>query len=130
MEQEKRIEKKEIGACRKALLPVSDALEILSGKWKLQIIIALLFGNKRFNQIAKEIPNITDKMLSKELKFLEMNKLIKRTVFDSIPVVVEYSMTEYGKTLEQLICELRDWGQIHRSQIISKSVPIKEESYH
>jgi DNA-binding HxlR family transcriptional regulator len=127
---EKTIERKEIGSCRKALLPVSDALEILSGKWKLQIIIALLFGNKRFNQIAKEIPNITDKMLSKELKFLEMNKLIKRTVFDSIPVVVEYSMTEYGKTLEQLICELRDWGQIHRNQIITKPKPELVESYN
>jgi DNA-binding HxlR family transcriptional regulator len=121
MVPEKKIEKKEIGGCRKALLPVNDALEILSGKWKLQIIIALLFGNKRFNQIAKEIPNITDKMLSKELKFLEMNKLIKRTIFETVPVVVEYSMTEYGKTLEQLICELRDWGQTHRNRIITKS---------
>ncbi len=130
MEQHIIHERKDIGGCKKALLPVNDALEILSGKWKLQIIIALLFGNKRFNQIAKEIPNITDKMLSKELKFLEMNKLIKRTVYDSIPVVVEYSMTEYGKTLEKLIGELRDWGQIHRNQIISKSNTELVESYN
>jgi DNA-binding HxlR family transcriptional regulator len=54
------------GECARNILPVRDALEVLSGKWKLPIIISLMFGNKRFSHIAKEIPNITDKMLSKE----------------------------------------------------------------
>jgi len=108
------------GECAKAILPVRDALDILSGKWKLPIIIALSFGNKRFSQIAKEIPNITDKMLSKELRDLEMNQLVKRTVYDSVPVVVEYSMTSYGRTLEKLIGELRNWGILHRKRIIGK----------
>jgi DNA-binding HxlR family transcriptional regulator len=104
--------------CTKAILPVRDALDILSGKWKLPIIIALMFGNKRFSQMAKEIPGITDKMLSKELRDLEMNQLVKRTVYDSVPVVVEYSMTPYGKSLENLIEELRSWGIQHRKRII------------
>jgi DNA-binding HxlR family transcriptional regulator len=106
--------------CTKAMLPVKDALDILSGKWKLHIIIALSFGNKRFSQIAKDIPGITDKMLSKELRDLEMNQLIKRTVYDSVPVVVEYSMTPYGKTLDKLIGELRSWGSKHRKRILEK----------
>src|SRR5438045_9265067 len=85
--------------CTKAILPLRDALDILSGKWKLPIIIALSFGNKRFSQMAKEIPGITDRMLSKELRDLEINQLVKRSVYDTVPVVVEYSMTTYGKTL-------------------------------
>jgi DNA-binding HxlR family transcriptional regulator len=106
--------------CTRAIIPVRDALDILSGKWKLPIIISLSFGNKRFGQMSKEIPGITDKMLSKELRDLEMNQLVKRTVYDSVPVVVEYSMTAYGKTLEKLIEELQVWGNKHRKRIIGK----------
>lgn len=113
-------------SCTKAILPVRDALDILSGKWKLPIIISLMFGNKRFSQMAREIPNITDKMLSKELRDLEINELVKRTVYDSVPVVVEYSMTEYGKTLEKLIEELGKWGVQHRNRILHKSKEIQE----
>src|SRR5436190_24272537 len=107
-------------SCSKALIPVRDALDILSGKWKLPIIIALKFGNKRFSELAKQVPGITDKMLSKELRELEMNELVKRTVFDSVPVVVEYSMTPYGQTLEKLIEELQVWGTQHRKRILRK----------
>ncbi|MEO6407118.1 MAG: helix-turn-helix domain-containing protein [Ferruginibacter sp.] len=107
--------------CTKALIPVRDALDILSGKWKLPIIIALSFGNLRFSQMAKQIPGITDKMLSKELRDLEVNELVKRTVYDTVPVVVEYSMTTYGKTLEKLIEELQAWGLLHRKRILKKS---------
>jgi DNA-binding HxlR family transcriptional regulator len=107
-----------IAECTKAILPVRDALDILSGKWKLPIIISLSFGNKRFGQMAKEIPGITDKMLSKELRELEVNELVKRTVYDSFPVIVEYAMTSYGKTLEPLIDELQKWGVKHRKRII------------
>lgn len=108
-------------SCTKAIIPVRDALDILSGKWKLPIIIALSFGNRRFSQLAKQIPRITDKMLSKELRELEMNELVKRTVYDTLPVIVEYSMTPYGKTLEKLIEELQAWGLQHRKRILKKS---------
>src|SRR5215212_3139483 len=98
MAKSKQKEIKDHSACTRAILPVRDALDILSGKWKLPILISLSFGNKRFKQMANEIPNITDKMLSKELRDLEMNQLIKRTVYDSVPVMVEYSMTSYGQS--------------------------------
>lgn len=121
MKKKKEEEPRTHETCTKAMLPVKDALDILSGKWKLQIIISLMFGNKRFSQMAKDIPGITDKMLSKELRDLEMNQLVKRTVYDSVPVIVEYSMTTYGKTLEKLIQELGDWGVKHRKRILKKA---------
>lgn len=111
--------------CSKSLLPVRDALDALNGKWKLQIIISLMFGNKRFTQIAKEIPNITDKMLSKELRDLEAHELVKRTVYDSIPVVVEYTLTEHGRSLRELIDVLRTWGIKHRNQVMGRDVLVE-----
>ena len=105
--------------CRMILLPVRDALEILSGKWKLPVIISLSFGTKRFRQISKELGTITDKMLSKELKDLEINHLVKRTVYDTFPPTVEYSITAHGKSLEKVVTELRNWGLAHRKKVTS-----------
>jgi len=101
------------------LQPVTDALYVLNGKWKLPILISLSFGNKRFGEMAKEIPKITDRMLSKELRELETNQMITRTVYDSVPVVVEYSLTEYGTSLDDVIRELHKWGTQHRKRIMS-----------
>ena len=104
--------------CARHLLPVRDALDILGGKWKLPIIIALSFDNKRFKQMQREIPHITAKMLSKELKDLEVNQLVKRTVYDTVPVSVEYSLTSYGKSLKPVLKELGKWGTEHRKRIL------------
>ena len=108
------------GECQAMIRPVNDALDVLNGKWKLPIIIALSFGNKRFSEMSKEIPRITDRMLSKELRDMEMNNLVKRTVHDSIPVVVEYSLTEYGHSLDTVIVALRKWGMEHRRRLGAK----------
>ncbi|PWT95476.1 MAG: transcriptional regulator [Bacteroidetes bacterium] len=107
--------------CKSQMLPVRDALDILSGKWKLHIIIALSFGNRRFKEMQKEIEGITARMLSKELKELEMNEMIKRTVYDSQPVIIEYSLTQYGQSLNKVIEELHNWGTQHRRRIMRKS---------
>ena len=106
--------------CSKNLLPIQDALYILSGKWKLPIIVALKHGHKRFKELNREIEGITAKMLSKELKELEINDLVKRTVYDTIPVSVEYELTPYGETLNPVIIALRDWGSKHRKRIAGK----------
>jgi DNA-binding HxlR family transcriptional regulator len=108
------------GECSRQLLPVKDALDILNGKWKLPIILALTFGKKRFKQIQRELPGITPKMLSKELKELEMNELAERKVYDTLPVTVEYELTPYGRTLKPLIGELHEWGTKHRKRIIAR----------
>ncbi len=106
--------------CTKAILPVKDALEVLSGKWKLPIIVSLSFGNKRFKEIAKEVDGITDKVLSKELKELEANQLITRTVYDSFPPTVEYAITDHGRTLHEVIAALNKWGSGHRKKVMGK----------
>jgi DNA-binding HxlR family transcriptional regulator len=106
--------------CAKFILPVKDAVEILSGRWKLLIIISLKFGNKRFKEISKGINGITDKMLSKELKELEVNQLVTRTVYGTFPPTVEYAITEHGLSLDTVILSLRDWGVAHRKKIIGK----------
>ncbi len=108
------------GECLRVMIPVKDALEILSGRWKLPIIISVSFGPKRFKQIANEVRGITDKMLSKELKDLEMNQLVKRTVYDTFPPKVEYTITEHGISLNEVIAELHRWGSEHRKKILGK----------
>lgn len=106
--------------CTGSLIPVRDALDVISGKWKLLILISISSGNRRFREIERSIPKITSKVLAKELKDLEENRLIKRSVFDGTPVLVEYTATPYSETLEQVILALRDWGLNHRKQIIGK----------
>ena len=102
------------------MLSIRDALEALEGKWKLLILFSLSSGPKRFKQISKEVNGITDKILSKELKSLETNKLIKREVYDTFPPTVEYSITPHGMSLENLMDELHYWGLTHRKKIMGK----------
>jgi len=112
------VETGSIKCTRSAIMPIKDALEVLSGKWKIPILVALSGGPKRFKEITKEVGGITDKMLSKELKDLETNKLVSRKVLDSFPPTVEYSWTEHSHTLGKLIGELHAWGELHRRKII------------
>ncbi len=102
------------------MLSIKDALEALEGKWKLLILFALSGGPKRFKQIAHEVGGITDKVLSKELKALEANELIKRQVYDTFPPTVEYAITPHGLSLEKVMEELHYWGLSHRKKIIGK----------
>lgn len=104
--------------CQGALLPIRDALEVLSGKWKLQIIISISTGNQRFREIERSIPGITSKVLAKELKDLEEHQLIKRTVHDSTPVAVLYTPEPYACSLDNVIQALHEWGTGHRKKII------------
>lgn len=109
--------------CITELLPVRDTLELLSGKWKILIILALAAkGPSRFMDLARDIGRITPKMLSKELRDLEVNQLVSRTVLPTIPVTVEYALTDYGATLQPLIATMRDWGAKHRARMTGKAV--------
>ncbi|QCR24870.1 transcriptional regulator [Pontibacter sp. SGAir0037] len=106
---------------KKRIMAVHDAMDVLNGKWKISIISSVCYYNKRrFSDILNDVKGISNKMLSKELKELEMNKLIKRTVLDTQPVTVQYQLTEYGKTLQNIIDNLADWGIEHRKVTIGK----------
>lgn len=103
------------------LLPVMDTMELLSGRWKIIIMTTLHIGGKmRFNEIKNSIPNITGRVLSKDLKFLESHQIISRTVKDTSPITVEYELTAYGNTLDPVFQALTDWGMNHRKKIIGK----------
>jgi Predicted transcriptional regulators len=108
-------------AHKKEILAVQDAMDVLSGKWKISIISSICYYNKRrFSDILNDVKGISNKMLSKELKELEINKLIKRIVLDTQPVTVQYQLTEHGKTLQTIINNLTDWGKAHRKKIIGQ----------
>ncbi|WP_249219700.1 helix-turn-helix domain-containing protein [Chitinophaga sp. HK235] len=115
--QEKCMGSGEHKDCHEVIMPVRDALDVINGKWKLPIIIAISRGHKRFRDIERNIPKITSKVLSKELKDLEAHKLLKRSVYDSQPVTVEYTLTPYAATLNPVIEALYTWGSQHRKTI-------------
>lgn len=114
------MEKRSLAFCVSALVPVRDTLDVISGKWKLLILISVGSGNNRFREIQRSIPNITAKVLSKELKELEQNNLIERAVYDTSPVLVEYTTTSHGKSLENVVNALYEWGVHHRKKIFGK----------
>jgi len=99
---------------------IHDTLYVINGKWKMLIIVSLRNGNRRYREIAKSIPKITFRMLSKELKEMELNKLVSRTVNDDVPVLIEYELTEYAKTLWPILTEMINWGKRHRNKIKAK----------
>ena len=102
------------------VLAVNDTLNVINGKWKLPIIGSLLFDKKRFMDIQRNIPKITPRMLSKELKELELNGVVKRTVYDTLPVSVEYELTPSAKSLSDVLDKMIEWGLKHRKAVILK----------
>ena len=101
-----------------SLLAIKDTMELLSGKWKIQIVgILLLKDKQRFMDLLREVEGIGAKMLSKELQELEQNQLVTRTVLATKPVTVEYELTQHGKTLSTVIREIASWGVAHRKLV-------------
>lgn len=104
--------------CNKSLHAIEDALYVIGGKWKLRIIIGLLDKPKRFNALQRTVKGISSKVLSNELKNLELNGFVKRTVYaEKTPVVVEYSLTAYSETLYEVLDALTNWGLMHRERL-------------
>ena len=99
---------------------LQDTIYVIGGKWRLPIINSICNGNKRFRDIQRSIPGITTRMLSRELKEMELNKLITRTVYADIPVSVEYESTDYCKTFGPIILAMIDWGKKHKKKITGK----------
>lgn len=106
--------------CNQSLQAVQDALYVLNGKWKLPIIIALDNGATRFGEIQRAVSGITPRVLSKELKELELNEFVVRRVYPTTPVTIEYELTEYSTTLHSVIEALRVWGIQHRERILKR----------
>jgi len=114
--------------CKATLNAIADAFYVIGGKWKLRIIVALKDGNKRFNELHRVIDGISAKVLSTELKDLELNGFVNRNVFTGTPVVVEYELSDYAETLNDVLHSLSEWGSMHRENVkksIKKKGPVK-----
>jgi DNA-binding HxlR family transcriptional regulator len=103
--------------CKATLNAIADSLYVIGGKWKLRIIVALKDGNKRFNELHRVIDGISAKVLSTELKDLEMNGFVNRNVFTGTPVIVEYELSAYAETLNEVLHSLSEWGAMHREKV-------------
>ncbi|HWI93778.1 MAG TPA: helix-turn-helix domain-containing protein [Flavisolibacter sp.] len=110
-------EKPSEAECRATLTSIADALYVIGGKWKLRIIVAMKEGNKRFNEMQRTIEGISAKVLSAELKDLELNGFVTRKVYTGTPVVVEYELTDYCETLNDVLHTLSEWGAMHKETV-------------
>ena len=100
------------------LRDVQDVIDVIGGRWRGAILASLCDKEKRFNELKRDLGNITPRTLTKELKYLEMNKLVSREVDTSGAVTISYSLTEHGKSLEPLIGQIVAWGQKHRKEVL------------
>ncbi len=92
------------------ICPTETALEVIGGKWKGMILYHLLDGTKRFNELRRLMPDITQRMLTKQLRSLEESGVVHRKVYAEIPPKVEYSLTEIGRELTPIVRGLEKWG--------------------
>lgn len=90
--------------------PVEACLELIGGRWKGVILFHLLGGTRRFNELRRLLPKVTQRMLTRQLRELETDQVIVRTIYPEVPPKVEYSLSELGKTMEPIIRMLQKWG--------------------
>ncbi len=93
-----------------AACPVEATLDLIGGKWKGIVLFHLMQGTKRFNELRRLLPAITQRMLTLQLRQLEKDGLLKRKIYKQIPPKVEYSLSDLGKTLTPLLQQLEQWG--------------------
>ncbi|OMF69652.1 winged helix-turn-helix transcriptional regulator [Paenibacillus glucanolyticus] len=100
---------------------VEESLDILIGKWKPIILLHLIYnGTQRFSELKKRMPGVTQKMLTNQLRELEAADIVLREVYPEVPPRVEYSITEYGRTLEPILVMMHEWGVNHVEHLRSK----------
>ncbi len=93
--------------------PVEAALDLIGGKWKSAILFQLARETRRFGELRKRFPKITQRTLTKQLRELEGDGLVARKVYAEVPPKVEYSLTTYGRTLKPVLNQLEKWGERH-----------------
>jgi len=107
--------------CAKRIRAIDDTMDILNGKWKVSIIARLCYKPMRYSELLRDIYGISGKVLSRELKDLEMNGLITRIVSQNKPIAVTYEISEYGHSLRVLTDSIAEWGLQHRDRIIKSA---------
>ena len=102
---------KELPAC-----PVETTLTLISSKWKVLIVRDLLAGTKRFGELQRSVGNVSQKVLTAQLREMEEDGLVDRKVYPEVPPRVEYSLTELGRSLEPVLSALWTWGEGYKAQ--------------
>jgi len=97
---------------------IQDVIDIIGGRWRGAILASLCDKEKRFNELKRDLGSITPRTLTKELKYLETNKLVNRETKTENAISVVYSLTDHGKSLEPLIVQIVNWGQKHRKIVL------------
>ncbi|MFT8363027.1 MAG: helix-turn-helix domain-containing protein [Sporolactobacillus sp.] len=105
--------------------PVEITLSVIGGKWKGVVLYHLQNKPLRFNELRRLIPDVTQRMLTLQLRELEADGIIHREVYPVVPPKVEYSLTSFGKTLSPIILAMRQWGIVHQEAIRKR----KEDQY-
>lgn len=93
--------------------PVEAALDMIGGKWKSVILFRVMEQTRRFNELQRLLPRITQRTLTNQLRELERDGLVARKVYAEVPPKVEYSITDFGATLEPVLLALRNWAETH-----------------
>ncbi|WP_178022266.1 winged helix-turn-helix transcriptional regulator [uncultured Paenibacillus sp.] len=99
---------------------LDETMEVIVGKWKLAVLFQLFHGTKRFSELQHAIPEVTKKVLTSQLRELEEHDIIRRVVYAEVPPRVEYSLTEYGRTLQPLLDSINRWGKSHHAHMRQK----------
>lgn len=107
--------------------PVAVTVDVIGGKWKGLILYHLVPGPRRFNELRRLMPEITQRMLTLQLRELEHDGIVHREIYQQIPPKVEYSFTDFGETLKPIIFLMRDWGEVYENEILIKRMPKENE---
>ena len=97
--------------------PVEAAIDVFGGRWKALILWWLHQRTWRFAELRRQIPGITDRMLTRQLRELEADGIVERRVYATVPPKVEYSLTEYGASLKRALRAICDWGRDHMERV-------------
>ena len=100
--------------------PVETTLTLIGDKWKVLILRDLMPGTKRFGELKRSVGNVSQKVLTAQLRAMEENELVHREVYAEVPPRVEYSLTELGKSLKPILDSMRAWGEEYKSSITTR----------
>ncbi|TMV45416.1 helix-turn-helix transcriptional regulator [Paenibacillus mesophilus] len=108
-------------------IPVEATLDVIGGKWKVVILCFLDKGDRRTSELKRLMPDITQKMLTQQLRELEEDGVVKRTIYDQVPPKVVYSLTDYGWSLKPILDAMCSWGEKHIEQTVEPAVSGRAE---
>ncbi|MGG0188171.1 winged helix-turn-helix transcriptional regulator [Bacillus rhizoplanae] len=113
---------------KKYNISVEATLEVIGGKWKCVILCHLTHGKKRTSELKRLMPSITQKMLTQQLRELEEDGVINRIVYNQVPPKVEYELSEYGWSLQDILSSLCTWGEKHITKVYGDKFAVLEEN--